>query len=229
MQNKYLIPVITIDGTAGSGKGTVSLKLAKQLGWHFLDSGVLYRALGLLYLWQFKQHIDLQEDSLAELAVDMQVDFNGKNIFLIYKNQRIEDITSMVKSEFIGSLASRLAVFPKVRLVLLSKQREFLQAPGLVADGRDMGTVVFPDAMLKFFLDADAKVREGRRHLQLKELGVGGNLHTHVEELSLRDLRDSQRVVAPLKPAEDAIIIDTTTMTINEVFAIVVNQVKLIV
>lgn len=238
--------VITIDGTAGSGKGTISLKLAQELGWHFLDSGVLYRALGVLYLWHVKQNhskssdsqlvnidqldqIDLQEDTLVKLAVGMQVDFYERKILLSYKNHQIEDITSLVRSEFCGNLASRLALFPTVRDALLSKQREFLKAPGLVADGRDMGTVVFPEAIIKFFLDADANIRASRRHLQLKELGVGGNLHNRVNELSERDLRDSQRVVAPLKPAADAIIIDTTTMTINEVFAIVVDQVNLIV
>ncbi len=240
-------PVITIDGTAGSGKGTISLQLAKKLGWHFLDSGVLYRALALLYLWHSEglnlnlsglitdpKLVNLSkttqtENLLINLASAMQVEIDDRqNIFLSHNNKN-RDITLEVRSEICGSLASQVAVFPKVRAVLLEIQRHFLRPPGLVADGRDMGTVVFPNAVLKIFLDADAKIRATRRHLQLKELGVGGTLHNRVNELSERDLRDSSRVAAPLKPAADAIIIDTTTMTIPEVFAIVVEQVNLIV
>ena len=126
-------------------------------------------------------------------------------------------------------LASRLAIFPKVRMVLLAKQRAFLKEPGLVADGRDMGTVVFPDATLKFFLQADVKIRAERRYLQLKDMGVDVNLHNLIGEVSERDLRDMQRSVASLKPALDAIILDTTTMTINEVFAMVMGKVVAIV
>ena len=233
-------PVITVDGTAGSGKGTISLKLAEELGWHFLDSGVLYRALALLYIWHVNQNqqqpvdleqIDLilEENIITSLTLQLKVDFQAKKISLIYPNNEIQDITTEIRSEFCGNLASKLALFPTVRTALLAKQREFRKSPGLVADGRDMGTVVFPDAVIKFFLDADAKVRATRRDLQLKALGVGGNLHDRINELSERDLRDSQRVAAPLMPATDAITIDTTTMTINEVFGIVMNQVKLIV
>ena len=241
---KKIPRVITVDGTAGSGKGTISLKLAEELGWHFLDSGVLYRALALLYLSHLNQNhqkpldlekIDLtlennlEESLLVSLAYKLNVDFQSKKIFLSCENNEIQDVTMSIRSEFCGNLASKLALFPTVRTALLAKQREFRKSPGLVADGRDMGTIVFPEAVLKFFLDADAKVRATRRDLQLKALGVGGNLHDRINELSERDLRDSQRVAAPLMPATDAITIDTTTMTINEVFGIVINQVKLIV
>lgn len=224
--------VITIDGTAGSGKGTISLQLAKKLGWHFLDSGVIYRALSLLYVWNDPNYdpLNLKESKLLDLAVKMQLEIDDQQkVYLNDQNNNKRDVTSIIRTEIFGNLASQLAVIPSVRVALLEKQRQFLRSPGLVADGRDMGTVVFPEAILKFFLDADAKIRATRRHLQLKELGVGGNLHNRIDELSERDLRDSQRVIAPLKPAADAIIIDTTTMTINEVFAIVVNQVDLIV
>lgn len=224
--------VITIDGTAGSGKGTISLQLAKKLGWHFLDSGVIYRALSLLYIWDNPNYDprDLHEGRLLDLAVNMQLEIDDQQkVYLNDQNNNKREVTSIIRTEVFGNLASQLAVIPSVRVALLEKQRQFLRSPGLVADGRDMGTVVFPEAILKFFLDADAKIRATRRHIQLKELGVGGTLHNRIDELSERDLRDSQRVIAPLKPAADAIIIDTTTMTINEVFAIVANQVDLIV
>lgn len=228
----YPARVITIDGTAGSGKGTISLQLAKKLGWHFLDSGVIYRALSLLYIWNDPNYdpLNLKESRLLDLAVKMQLEIDDQQkVYLNDQNNNKRDVTSIIRTEVFGNLASQLAVIPSVRVALLEKQRQFLRSPGLVADGRDMGTVVFPEAILKFFLDADAKIRATRRHIQLKELGVGGTLHNRIDELSERDLRDSQRVIAPLKPAADAIIIDTTTMTINEVFAIVANQVDLIV
>lgn len=228
----YPARVITIDGTAGSGKGTISLQLAKKLGWHFLDSGVIYRALSLLYIWNDPNYdpLNLKESRLLDLAVKMQLEIDDQQkVYLNDQNNNKRDVTSIIRTEVFGNLASQLAVIPSVRVALLEKQRQILRSPGLVADGRDMGTVVFPEAILKFFLDADAKIRATRRHIQLKELGVGGTLHNRIDELSERDLRDSQRVIAPLKPAADAIIIDTTTMTINEVFAIVANQVDLIV
>jgi cytidylate kinase len=262
------VPVITIDGTAGSGKGVISAKLAKELGWHFLDSGVIYRALALLYIDYLSNNFpgksidtnsigtkaditaDLisatlsqlgpqweqndpnnQSKLLCELAADLQLEIKQDQVYLFFanNNQGMVNVTAKIRTESCANLASQLAVIPAVRQALLDKQRKFRVLPGLVADGRDMGTVVFPEAIIKFFIDADPEIRAKRRYLQLKELGVGGNLHNHIEELSQRDVRDAGRAIAPLQPAEDAIVIDTTAMTINEVFTIVVNQVKLVV
>ncbi|MGD0466227.1 MAG: (d)CMP kinase [Gammaproteobacteria bacterium] len=232
-------PVITIDGPSGSGKGTISNMLAEKLGWHFLDSGALYRVLTYLYVLQSTKEfplesinlekINLKEDLLEELAVNLQVEFIQDKIFINNFNQVKQDITQFIRSENCGNLASKLAVFSKVRTALLVKQRGFLKAPGLVADGRDMGTVVFPDAILKFFLEADVKIRANRRYLQLKDMGVDVKLHNLIGEVSERDSRDMQRSVANLRPAQDAILIDTTAMTINEVFAMVMDKVILIV
>ena len=236
-------PVITIDGPSGSGKGTISKMLAEKLGWHLLDSGAFYRGLAYLYILQLGQEwsiepvnlekislkINLDEEILERLALNLQVEFIQNKIFINIVNRPKQDITQLVRSENCGNLASKLAEFPKVRAALLIKQREFLKAPGLVADGRDMGTIVFPKALLKFFLEADIKIRAERRYLQLKEMGVDVKLNNLIGEVSERDLRDMQRSVANLKPAEDAILIDTTAMTINEVFAMVMDKVILIV
>ncbi len=226
-----LAPVITIDGTAGSGKGTVSCKLSQELGWNFLDSGLLYRGLALFYVWYNKNslNINVDEQLLASLALNLELNIVDKAVYLKNLHQESQDVTIEIRSEFCANLASKLAVLPMVRKVLLDKQREFLRFPGLVADGRDMGTVVFPKANLKLFLDADPKVRALRRHVQLKESVVDGKLYNRIEGLSERDLRDSKRALAPLKPAKDAICIDTTTMSIDEVYSIIMNQVKLII
>ncbi len=233
--------VITIDGPSGSGKGTISKMLADKLEWNFLDSGALYRALAFVsarqpgQLWPDLtnlEKINLEEDRLEELALNLQVEFKQDKTFISNlndPNKTTQDISQFIRTEICGNLASRLAIFPKVRMVLLAKQRAFLKEPGLVADGRDMGTVVFPDATLKFFLQADVKIRAERRYLQLKDMGVDVNLHNLIGEVSERDLRDMQRSVASLKPALDAIILDTTTMTINEVFAMVMGKVVAIV
>ncbi|MGI9214178.1 MAG: (d)CMP kinase [Gammaproteobacteria bacterium] len=227
-----LAPVITIDGTAGSGKGTVSCILSQELGWNFLDSGLLYRGLALFYVWYINKNllnINLDEQLLASFALNLELNIVGKAVYLKNLHQESQDVTIEIRSEFCANLASKLAVLPMVRKVLLDKQREFLRFPGLVADGRDMGTVVFPKANLKLFLDADPKVRALRRHIQLKESIVDGKLYNRIEGLSERDLRDSKRALAPLKPAKDAICIDTTTMSIDEVYSIIMNQVKLII
>ena len=232
-------PVITVDGPSGSGKGTISKMLADKLDWHFLDSGALYRVLAYLYIIPHIQErsvdlidlekITLEEDILEELAFKLQVEFIQDKIFINNFKEDKQDITQFIRTESCGNLASKVAVFPKVRTALLVKQREFLKAPGLVADGRDMGTVVFPDAILKFFLEADVKIRATRRYLQLKDMGVDVKLHNLIGGVSERDYRDMQRSVANLRPAQDAILIDTTAMTINEVFAMVMDKVILIV
>ncbi|WP_375739535.1 (d)CMP kinase [Pseudomonas boanensis] len=209
------VPVIAIDGPSGSGKGTVAGLLAKRLGWHLLDSGALYRLLA----FAARNHgVDLtNEESLKVLAAHLDVQFSAK----VGGGQRIvlegEDVTDIIRSEQVGAGASQVAALPAVREALLQRQRAFLEAPGLVADGRDMGTVVFPEAQLKIFLTASAEERARRRYLQLKGKGMEADQASLLEEIQERDERDSQRSVAPLKPAPDAVILDSTHLSIDEV------------
>lgn len=210
------IPVVTIDGPSGSGKGTISRHLAQQLGWHFLDSGALYRLVGL----GAARHGIAGEDDvgIADYARQLDVRFEAGNpdqeptIYL--ENQ---DVTSELRTEETGALASRVAAIPAVREALLARQRQFLQAPGLVADGRDMGTTVFPHADLKIFLTASAEVRAQRRYKQLKEKGNNVSLSALVHDINQRDERDASRSVSPLVPADDAVILDTSAMDIEQV------------
>lgn len=210
------IPVITIDGPSGSGKGTIGQLLAKKLGWHFLDSGALYRVLALAALQE--QVVLTDENKLVILAEKIDVQFAVDNtarvapIFL----DGIE-VTDKIRSEECGNAASKIAALPLVRHALLEMQYRFRQPPGLVADGRDMGTVVFPDAKSKFFLLASAKERALRRHRQLKERGINVSLDELCNELTARDRRDEERLVAPLVPAADAVRIDTTGLSIEQV------------
>lgn len=216
--------VITIDGPSGSGKGTISQLLAKELGWHFLDSGALYR---LLALAADRHAIALDDEaSLEPLAEHLDVQFvsNGKGSTTIVLES--EDVTDAIRSETCGNAASRVAALPGVRRALLARQRAFREAPGLVADGRDMGTVVFPDATLKLFLTASAEERAQRRYKQLIEKGMDVNLPSLVEEIAQRDARDASRAVAPLKPAADAVEIDTTGIDIAGVMAKVIRQIQ---
>jgi len=208
------IPVITVDGTTGSGKGTVGLLLAKKLGWHFLDSGAIYRALAWVALQ--KNIAATDHGALRDLALNLKVEFKvGTNgIWVTYLNS---DITQAIRQENCGMLASQIASLAMVREALLICQRNFRQPPGLVADGRDMGTVVFPDAKLKIFLDAEAKIRALRRQKQLQINGIDGNFPRILHDLIARDEKDAQRAIAPLKPASDAVIIDTTHLEIDEV------------
>lgn len=216
------IPVVTVDGPSGVGKGTLSQQLARHLGWHFLDSGALYRLLGLAARRQGVEPSD--ETSLESLALKLDVRFlpseQGETTILL-SNQ---DVTREIRTEQAGNDASRVAAVPAVRAALLQRQRDFRQAPGLVADGRDMGTTVFPDAPLKFFLTASAEVRAERRYKQLKEKGLDASLTTLLAEIAERDERDRTRSVSPLKPAEDAIIIDTSHLGIDEVFSVVLER-----
>lgn len=217
-------PVITVDGASGTGKGTVSQLLAKHLGWKFLDSGALYRVLSLAA----KKHgvaLD-NEAALHVLAEHLDVQFQARDSESPHIILEGEDVTSVIRTEEIGNAASIIAALPAVRAALLSRQRAFRESPGLVADGRDMGTVVFPDADLKIFLTASPEERALRRYNQLKEHGISVTLGDLIEELRVRDRRDKERTVAPLKPADDAVCIDTDRLTIDQVVDRILFEIK---
>ncbi len=210
------IPVITIDGPSGSGKGTISRNLAHALSWNFLDSGALYR---LVALGALNHRISLSDEtSLAEYARKLDVRFVNQDpsddpeIWL--ENQQVNE---QIRTETAGNAASKVAALAGVREALLDRQRQFRQSPGLVADGRDMGTTVFPQANLKIYLTASAEVRAERRYKQLREKGIDVNLAALVREIAERDERDSNRSVSPLKAAADAVIVDTSDLTIEQV------------
>jgi cytidylate kinase len=211
-----VVPVLAIDGPSGSGKGTLAQVLAKQLGWHLLDSGALYRIVGLAAV---EQGVDLDDGvHLACVAEHLDVKFTAATPgepTAVWLNGR--DISDAVRSENSGYLASRVAVFSEVRKALHDRQRAFAQAPGLVADGRDMGTEVFPDAPLKIFLTASAEERAQRRYKQLMNKGESVNLAALLEDIQARDRRDTEREVAPLRPADDAVVIDSTHLDIGQV------------
>lgn len=216
--------VVTIDGPSGSGKGTLSVMLAKHLGFHMLDSGALYRLVALAAMDQ--QHVDLQdEQAAAVIAANLDVYFSIEGdktgIFLAGR-----DVSDAIRAEAVGMNASVIAAYPQVRAALLERQREFAKPPGLVADGRDMGTTVFPHAQVKLFLTASAEARAERRFKQLHAKGVAVNMDALVKDIRERDERDANRPVSPLKPADDAVFIDSTDMTIDEVFATMLAAVK---
>ena len=208
------IPVITIDGPSGAGKGTIAQQLAKRLGYRLLDSGAVYRAAAVHAL---RSGADLDDETSVMLAMDtLEARFkpspSGIQVFLADL-----DITAELRSETTAAAASRVAVMPLVRESLLDEQRSFRTAPGLVADGRDMGTVVFPDATLKVFLSAAAKVRAERRAKQLKDKGIETTMPGLLQEIEARDQRDSTRAHSPLKAAEGALVIDSSKLTISDV------------
>jgi cytidylate kinase len=210
-------PVLTIDGPSGSGKGTISRRVAARLGWHLLDSGALYRLVALAGRQQGVSPDD--EAGHAALAARMQVRFGeaqdgGEQVLLGAPGQ---DVTGAIRTEEAGQGASRVAAWPAVRAALLQRQRDFAQPPGLVADGRDMGTVVFPAAPVKIFLTASAEERAQRRHKQLKDKGSDASLAALSLEIAERDRRDSTRAVAPLRPAADAVLVDSTGLSIEAV------------
>jgi cytidylate kinase len=209
------VAVVTIDGPSGSGKGTVAQRLAKKLGWHYLDSGAIYRVLAQAAL---KHDVDFSDHvALTELATTLDVTFSLEESDLKVWLEG-EDVSLAIRSETAGNAASKVAAVPAVRAALLQRQRDFRQAPGLVTDGRDMGTVVFPDAPFKIFLTASAEERGIRRHKQLKEKGIESNLSDLIAEIAERDKRDSERSVAPLKPADDAFTLDSTELGIEAVY-----------
>lgn len=209
------VPIIAVDGPSGSGKGTVSRILARRLGWHLLDSGALYRLVALAgMLREFPPDDVAGHEALAgALDVRFEVDEEGAERVLLEGR----DITRELRAETTGNAASRVAAMPAVRSALLERQRAFAVPPGLVADGRDMGTVVFPQAGLKVFLTASAEERALRRYKQLKEKGLAANLAGLSQEILERDQRDSSRPVAPLRPAPDAVVIDSTGVPVEAV------------
>jgi len=213
------IPVITVDGPGGAGKGTIAQALAHRLGWHFLDSGALYRLVALAADWHGIDPDD--ESALVPLAGHLDVRFvapeEGEEEARVYLEG--EEVTSAIRTEAVGAGASRVAALPAVREALLGRQRDFRQHPGLVADGRDMGTTIFPEAPLKLFLTASAEERARRRYNQLSDKGLDVTLAGLAEEIRERDRRDSERSASPLRPAEDAVVVDTTDRDIPAVLA----------
>lgn len=203
------IPVITIDGPTASGKGTVAHKVADRLGFHLLDSGALYRLTALSALRRGTDFRD--EHALAKVAEHLPVRFNGGHIYL-----GTEEVGNAIRAEEVGNTASRIAALPAVRQALFALQLGFRETPGLVADGRDMGTVIFPGAQLKVFLTASVEARAQRRYKQLIDKGFPANMDDLLADLQSRDARDTQRAVAPLVPAEDAHLLDTSRMTADE-------------
>jgi len=218
------VPVITVDGPSGAGKGTVSHLLADTLHWHFLDSGALYRVTGQACLMEGVRWDD--PAAVTEVARGLDVSFTTAPSGEVLVAYRGVDVSREIRTEEGGRGASTVAAIPAVRQALLARQREFRRPPGLVADGRDMGTVVFPDAPLKFFLIASAEERAERRYKQLIAKGESVSLARLLEDIRERDARDSSRDVSPLVPAEDAIVIDSTATPIEVVFERVMREVK---
>lgn len=206
-------PVVTIDGPSGAGKGTVSRAVATRLGWHYLDSGAIYRALSCSAR---RQDVELDDvETIAWLARHLDVSFKGDDDISVFLENK--DITAEIQIEECGNYASRIAAYPEIRRALLERQREFQQAPGLVADGRDMGTVVFPSADFKIFLVASPEVRAQRRYKQLKGKGIDVRLEKITDEIMERDRRDRERRHAPLVRAEDAVLVDSSELSVSEV------------
>jgi cytidylate kinase len=217
MSHAPSIPVITVDGPTASGKGTVAERVAEALGFHYLDSGALYRLAALAAL---NANLDMANDGqVAACAANLDIRFAGGAVFLAG-----QDVTGQIRAEAVGNNASRIAVMPALRAALLRRQHDFRQAPGLVADGRDMGTVVFPDARVKIFLTASVEKRAERRSKQLIEKGFSVNMSSLLLDLRQRDERDSGRESAPLKAAPDALLIDSSDLSVDQVVESIVSR-----
>ena len=220
MIDEHDVPVITIDGPSGTGKGTVCHRVAQHLGWHSLDSGSIYRVLALAAQ---REQLTLDNlDLLCELAIHLPLSFDDNDIML-----NDERVNALIRTEQCGHSASQMAAIPEIRHALLIRQRAFATVPGLVTDGRDMGTVVFPGAMLKIYLSASAEIRAERRYLQLKNSGKSDTLAHIAQALAIRDARDMAREHAPLKPADDAVVIDTTVLLVQDVVDKVLHEARL--
>lgn len=221
-----IVPVVTVDGPGGTGKGTVCAGLSGRLGWHLLDSGALYRAVGLAAQ---RRGIDLERGgAVAELASTIQIRFSREATGSEPIRTWVDglEVSDDIRTEECGAAASRIAAHPEVRASLLAQQRRFRKEPGLVADGRDMGTVVFPDAVLKFYLTASVEVRAKRRHKQLKQKGIDVSLRRLFADIAERDRRDQGRSVSPMRPAEDSIVLDTSNRESGEVLELVMDWVR---
>ena len=219
------VPIITVDGPSGSGKGTICRLLAEKLGWKLLDSGALYRLTALAAAHHGVAMSD--KEALVVLAAHLDIRFNiigdKEEVQIILEG---EEVTQAIRTEAVGNDASKVAAIPDVRTALLERQRAFAERPGLVADGRDMGTVVFPDAPLKIYLDASVEERANRRYNQLINKGLSASLENILADLQERDARDMNRSVAPLKAADDAIILDSTSMTIEAVLGAILEEAR---
>ncbi|MFP3019217.1 MAG: (d)CMP kinase [Arsenophonus sp.] len=218
-----LSPVITVDGPSGAGKGALSQALANKLGWQILDSGAIYRVLSLGVL---HYHLDIKsEEELVPLAsnLDIRFEFKEKELSVIFDG---EDVSNKIRSKVFGKMASLISTFPRIRKILLHRQREFRTKPGLITDGRDMGTVVFPDAPVKIFLNATIEERAYRKMRQLKENGFNVKLTDILLDIKERDYRDCNRLISPLVPAKDALILDSTKLSIEEVIDQVISYMK---
>ena len=219
------VPIITVDGPSGSGKGTICRLLAEKLGWKLLDSGALYRLTALAAAHHGVAMTD--KEALVVLAAHLDIRFNiigdKEEVQIILEG---EEVTQAIRTEAVGNDASKVAAIPDVRTALLERQRAFAERPGLVADGRDMGTVVFPNAPLKIYLDASVEERANRRYNQVINKGLSASLENILADLQERDARDMNRSVAPLKAADDAIILDSTSMTIEAVLGAILEEAR---
>ncbi|MBK2029354.1 (d)CMP kinase [Francisella noatunensis] len=215
--------IITVDGPSGVGKGTLSKKLAKYFDYKLLDSGAIYR-IAALHCYNAGANLDNQDDACSKLeSLDISFKVQNDSIIVLLNNA---DVTKAIRTEQTGMLASKTSAYPKVRQMLHDKMLSFATDAGLVADGRDMGTVVFPDAKYKFFLDASSEVRAQRRYDELLTKGEGPNFDKIKNDIEQRDFQDRNRKVAPLKPADDAILVDTSNLSIEEVFQKVLNHIN---
>ncbi|OBY75409.1 (d)CMP kinase [Acinetobacter gyllenbergii] len=219
------IHIITIDGPSGSGKGTLAAKIAAHYQYNLLDSGALYRLLGLsLFQRGLLDQIDSNLDQCVEYATHLDIEFKTTEAATLILLEGV-DVTNTIRTEQVGEYASRVATVPELRKALFERQRAFIQAPGLVADGRDMATSIFPEAQAKIYLTASAESRAERRVKQLQGMGLDAKISDILSNIQARDKRDMERSVAPLKPAEDAYIIDSSTIGINEVFQLMVSYI----